>query len=99
MAARAVNITDRAKRYRAQNNVTGPRKCVLCGSHSDIQVMHLDGDESHGDAKNLAYGCRSCNGLLSAAFKREGIGRPTNQYNPATGAIPTFDQYAWAVSS
>lgn len=97
MSTSRVNITDRAQRYRAQNAVTGPRKCVLCGSRSDIQVMHLDGNESHGEAKNLAYGCRSCNGKLSAAFKRAGIGRPTNQYNP--GTVPTFDQYAWAVSS
>jgi hypothetical protein len=99
MAAHQVNITDRAKRYRAQNNVTGPRKCVICGSRSDIQVMHLDGDESHGEPGNLAYGCRSCNGLLAAAFKKAGLGRPTNQYNPAKGAIPTFEQYKWAVSN
>lgn len=25
-------ITDRAKRYRAQQNVTGPKKCVVCGA-------------------------------------------------------------------
>jgi len=60
--------------------------------------MHLDGDESHGEPANLAYGCRSCNGLLSAAFKRAGIGRPTNQYNPAKAGAPTFEQYMWAVT-
>jgi hypothetical protein len=61
--------------------------------------MHLDGDESHGEKSNLAYGCRSCNGKLSAAFKRAGIGRPTNQYNPASDSIPTLKQYAWAVAT
>jgi hypothetical protein len=61
--------------------------------------MHLDGNESHGEAANLAYGCRSCNGKLAAAFKAIGAGRPTNQYNPASGGVPTFQQYAWAVSN
>jgi hypothetical protein len=92
------DVTDRAHRYRAQKNVTGPRKCVLCGSTRNIDVMHLDGNESHDEAKNLAYGCRSCNGKLAAAFKRAGMGRPTNQYNPAGSTVPTFGQYAWAVS-
>ena len=91
-----VNITDRAKRYRAQNAVTGPTvRPVRLALRYPCDAP--DGNESHGEAKNLAYGCRSCNGKLSAAFKRAGIGRPTNQYNP--GTVPTFDQYAWAVSS
>ncbi len=60
--------------------------------------MHLDGNESHGETANLAYGCRSCNGKLAAAFKAIGAGRPTNQYNPARNKIPTLNQYAWAVS-
>ncbi len=98
MSTARVNITDRAKRYRAQNAVSGPRKCVLCGSRDDLGVMHLDGNESHGEPANLAYGCRSCNGKLAAAFKRIGAGRPTNQYNPSSG-VPTFAQYAWAVSN
>ena len=98
MMARA-NITDRAKRYRAQNAVTGPRKCVMCGSTKDLGVMHLTGNESHGERANLAYGCRSCNGKLAAAFKRVGAGRPTNQYNPAKSGVPTFEQYMWAVSN
>lgn len=92
------NITDRAKRYRAQKQVSGPRRCVFCGSTKDLGVMHLDGNESHGEAKNLAWGCRSCNQKLSAAFKRIGAGRRTKQYNPSSG-VPTFAQYAWAVSN
>lgn len=92
------NVTDRAHRYRAQKNVTGAKKCVICGSKRYLDVMHLDGDESHGQPSNLAYGCRSCNNKLAAAFKRVGKGRPTNQYNPAQG-VPTFQQYAWAVAN
>jgi hypothetical protein len=94
----AGEVTDRAHRYRAQKNVTGPRVCVLCGSRRNIDVMHLDGNESNDEPKNLAYGCRSCNATLGAAFKRAGMGRPTKQYNPARGGVPTFAQYSWAVS-
>jgi hypothetical protein len=94
----AGEVTDRAKRYRAQKNVTGPKKCVLCGSRSDLGVMHLDGNEAHGEAANLAWGCRSCNQLLSHGFKRAGAGKRTAQYNPSSG-VPSFEQYAWAVSN
>lgn len=90
-------ITDRAKRYRAQQNVKGPKKCVVCGSTKNLDVMHLDGDESHGESRNLAWGCRSCNAKLGAAFKRIGKGKLTRQYNPAQG-VPTFEQYKFAVS-
>lgn len=101
------NITDRAKRYRAQANVPGPRKCVICGSKGNarkdggatLDVMHLTGNESHGEKENLAYGCRSCNTTLAHAFKAIGAGRPTRQYNPAAGHVPTFEQYLWAVSN
>jgi hypothetical protein len=60
--------------------------------------MHLTGNESHGERENLAYGCRSCNGKLAAAFKALNLGKPTNQYNPSSG-VPTFEQYMWAVSN
>jgi hypothetical protein len=92
-------ITDRAKRYRAQANVPGPKKCVICGKgNPGLMVMHLSGDESDGDRKNLAYGCRSCNGKLSAAWQRLGSPIRTRQYNPSSG-VPSFQQYAWAVSN
>ena len=93
-------ITDRAKRYRAQGAVPGPKKCVICGRNPGrLQVMHLSGDESDGDKKNLAYGCRSCNMILSAAWKDLGSPVRTRQYNPSGNAIPTYRQYAWAVSN
>ncbi len=90
-------ITDRAKRYRAQQNVTGPKRCVICGSTRNLDVMHLSGDEADGASKNLAYGCRRCNSKLAAAFKKAGSKIRTRQYNPASG-VPTFEQYAWAVA-
>ena len=90
-------ITDRAKRYRAQKAIRGPRRCVLCGARGRLDVMHLDGDESHGEPENLAYGCRSCNTRLAHAFKRIGAGVRTRQYNPSSG-VPTFGQYIWAVT-
>lgn len=92
------NLTDRAKRYRAQNAVRGERRCVLCNARGRLDVMHLDGNESNGEPQNLAHGCRSCNGKLAAAFKRIGAGVPTNQYNPSKGGVPTFQQYVWAVT-
>ena len=70
---------------------------MLCGARGPLDVMHLDGDESHGEPENLAYGCRSCNTRLAYAFKRIGAGVPTQQYNPSSG-IPTFQQYVWAVT-
>jgi hypothetical protein len=73
---------------------------VICGRNpGKLQVMHLSGDESDGDRKNLGYGCRSCNGKLSAAWKRLGSPVRTRQYNPAGKATPSFQQYAWAVSN
>ncbi len=96
MALPSSKVTDRAKRYRAQSRVTGPRRCVICGSRQNLGVMHLTGNENHGEPANLAWGCKSCNGKLGAAFKSIGAGRPTNQYNPSTG-VPTYEQYKWAV--
>lgn len=92
-------ITDRAKRYRAQSVELGEKKCVICGARGRLDRMHLTGNEADGEAANIAYGCRSCNATLGAAFKSIGAGKPTNQYNPAKGGIPTFDQYMWAVSN
>ena len=91
------DITDRAKRYRANEDVQGPKKCVFCGKRGDM-VLHLSGDESDGERKNLAWGCRSCNGKLSAAWKRLGSPVRTRQYNPSGKMPPTYQQYAWAVA-
>jgi hypothetical protein len=94
----ASEITDRAKRYRAQQLVPGTKgKCIICGKRTNApQVMHLSGDESDGEPRNLAWGCRSCNGKLSSRFIKIGSPIRTRQYNSSSG-VPTYGQYVWAV--
>lgn len=82
----ASEITDRAKRYRANSETSDwPRVCMFCGSTDDLQVDHLDGFEENGEAENLMMLCRSCNQLKSAVYVEQGLGRRTVQYNP--GAV------------
>lgn len=79
-------ITDRAKRYRANHPdflPEGERVCFLCNSDSNVDVHHMDGDESNGARSNLAYACRSCNVRLGNLMRGLGVGRLTNQYNPS----------------
>ena len=79
----ATQITDRAKRYRANTQTAEwPKVCLFCGSTKDLQVDHLDGFEENGEPENLAILCRSCNQLKSAVYKAAGLGRRTVQYNP-----------------
>lgn len=82
--------TDRAKRYAANRNVADDKSsgCLFCGSKKFLTVDHLDGYEDHGEASNLVYLCKSCNTRKGAAFRKAGIGRPTNQYNPDLGLSP-----------
>jgi hypothetical protein len=92
-------VSDRAYRYRARANAPpGERRCIFCGSRSDIQVGHIDGDESHNESENLAWTCRSCNGRMAHVFKRAGIGRRTRQFNPGEGA-KSLRQWLTAVTS
>lgn len=93
----ADQLTDRALRYRANHPQClpeGPKRCMWCGASNNpgatmhsarktLQVGHIDGDETNTNPENLAWTCRSCNQLVSNAMKRAGVGRPTNQYNPA----------------
>jgi hypothetical protein len=87
----ASELTDRALRYRANHPQClpeGPKRCMWCGKRNagtnppNIQVGHIDGDESNTSPENLAWTCRSCNQIVSNSMKRAGVGRPTNQYNP-----------------
>lgn len=79
-------ITDRAKRYRANQDVAaGPAVCGYCGSTQSMGVDHIDGDESHGDSFNLIWACKPCNMRKAHVLAAAGMGRPTNQYNPARG--------------
>lgn len=78
-------ITDRAKRYRANsdsNRPANPRKCGYCQSRKNVGVDHIDGNESNGSRENLMWACKSCNGLKSNVMRKAGIGKLTRQYNP-----------------
>lgn len=96
------DITDRAKRYRANSpgcRPPGPEICAMCGSKRNVEVGHLDGHEEHGEPENLFWTCRRCNVLTAIHFKRHRVGRPTNQYNPAPAGAQTLGQWIAAVMS
>lgn len=83
-------ITDRAKRYRAQRNKpNGPKLCYFCASRQNIDVDHVSGDEA--DGKDLIYLCRSCNTRKGIVQARNRIGQRTRQFNPER--VPTFAQW------
>jgi hypothetical protein len=82
-------ISDRAKRYRAnerENIPPGPKQCGFCGRRRNVGVHHITGDENDGDKNNLMWACKSCNGSIAARMKRAGVGRRTVQYNPPRGS-------------
>jgi hypothetical protein len=79
----ARQITDRAKRYRAQQRLQQPdRLCIYCGAPRARCVDHISGDEADDDPANLARACQSCNTTKGVLFARLGIGRKTRQLNP-----------------
>ena len=76
------DITDRAKRYRAQLNVEGPKQCGYCGSKRNLGVDHIDGHESRGETENLMWACKRCNAIKANVMQNRGLGTRTRQYNP-----------------
>jgi hypothetical protein len=82
--SRTAKVTDRALRYRANQAMPAdaPRVCFACGS-SDVEVGHLDGHEENTGPENLAWTCRPCNVKCGNTLRAGGVGRLTNQYNPA----------------
>jgi hypothetical protein len=93
-------VTDRALRYRA--NATpppGPRRCCLCGSRRSVEVGHVNGHEEDNSPANLFWSCRSCNVRCGNALRREGLGRPTRQFNPASEGAPNLGAWVNAVQS
>jgi len=77
-------ITDRAKRYRAQQaNQQTERRCIYCGQEAGrLDVEHINGREADNAPENLAYACRPCNTAKGAHFAKHGIGEKTAQFNP-----------------
>jgi hypothetical protein len=95
----AATITDRAKRYQAQNNVD-PRedRCFACGAPNPLDVHHIDGREDNGEPENLTRACRSCNVQIANVMRTAGLGKKTVQFNkkPKQGA-PSLGGYLTAV--
>lgn len=79
-------ISDRAKRYRAnrpENRPKGPRVCGYCASRRNVGVDHINGLEEDCSPENLIYACKSCNAAKGHLFKVKGLGRRVMQYNPS----------------
>jgi hypothetical protein len=76
-------VTDRAKRYRANRRPPpGPRRCNFCASRQNVDIDHVDGDESGDEDFNKIYLCRICNTRKGIVQKRARVGIRTRQYNP-----------------
>jgi hypothetical protein len=86
-------ISDRAKRYRA-NSMMGPppRRCHWCKTTRARQYVwdHKDGDESNFDRRNLVSACKSCNTKRGKAMAAAGIGVRTRQYNPRNPRVELY---------
>jgi hypothetical protein len=89
---RKQNITDRAKRYRAQKNrPPGPKRCNFCTSRRNVDIDHITGDESDSEPENLMWLCRACNTTKGYNQARNRVGVRTRQYNPEPRA--TFARF------
>jgi hypothetical protein len=80
-------ISDRAKRYRANTpecRPRGSRRCHWCKTRTAPQFVpdHVDGDESNTSGRNLVWACKSCNTKRGKAMAKAGKGVRTRQYNP-----------------
>jgi hypothetical protein len=75
-------ITDRAKRLRANKVHKLKKRCEECNSKRNLGVGHRDGDESNNRPSNLFTQCKSCNGKQTARDIKAGRGVRTRQYNP-----------------
>jgi hypothetical protein len=85
---KAGNLSDRAKRYRANRRPpAGPRRCNFCGSRQNIDIDHIEADESDDDQLNKIFLCRVCNTRKGITQKRARIGIRTRQYNPTSATI------------
>jgi hypothetical protein len=73
---RVRKLTDRAYRYRANNNVSRKgKRCERCGSTRNVELDHRDGKEENSGRSNLRWLCHSCNIKAGMArYKRTGSG-------------------------
>lgn len=79
-------ITDRAKRYRANQDEVRPgppKQCGFCGKGRTVEVHHISGDENDGEPENLMWSCRSCNTRIAHLMAANGLGKRTRQFNSA----------------
>lgn len=91
-------VTDRAKRYRANQEgalPAAPRRCNYCGGKKNVIVHHVHGSEDQGET---AWACRACNTRLGLWMKRAGIGKRTRQFNPSGTPITDYSHYMWSIS-
>jgi hypothetical protein len=88
-------ISDRAKRYRANHPDCKPKGkfCETCGSRKNLLVGHRDGNESNGRPYNLGTFCKSCNTADGKAMAKAGKGVRTRQYNPTKNPHRYIRQY------
>lgn len=80
-------ITDRAKRYRAQRAIEqADQRCIYCGAPASsgrrLVVEHINGREADNAPENLGRACYPCNVTKGVHFARAGKGIKTQQYNP-----------------
>jgi hypothetical protein len=97
-STRKEHVSDRAKRYRANQpgcKPSGVKQCKICRSRRFLTVDHIDGNEANGAKRNLRWLCKSCNTRLGAEMARTGQGQRTEQYNPGA---ETAAQYKRAVA-
>ena len=88
----ARQITDRAKRYRANRNPPpGRKRCQFCASRKNVDIDHVSGHEADDSPANKMFLCRSCNTRKGIMQARNRIGTRTRQYNPQPA--PSFAAY------
>ena len=92
-------ITDRAKRYRANRvKPRGPKRCAyahrLNPCKGKLGVNHVDGNESHGQQSNLNWACKRHNAQLALYHKAKGKGVRTRQFNPVASNLAQYVQAA-----
>src|SRR5579862_3498876 len=92
-------ITDRAKRYRANRvRPIGPKVCAYRHRSNPCKgplgVNHKDGNESNTKRANLNWACKRHNAQLALWHKATGRGVRTRQYNPGATNLAQYVQAA-----